>query len=120
MAALRGGDDALRACKQHTCCKGILLLDVHGLHEAVLHELGKDNACSVVPETACVDGCGLEGMAKGVHGEEGSHAGLVAKVVLELTPGELGAGVRFGRNEAGLLAFLDIVAHERICNSGEV
>ena len=54
----------------------------------------------------------LEGVANGVHREERSESGLVTKVILELTAGELRAGRRLGCNEAGLLSFLDLVTHE--------
>ena len=120
VAGLRSGDDALGAGEQDAGREGILLLDVHGLHQAVLHQLGEDDTGTVVTEAAGVDGRGLEGVAEGVHRQERGHAGLVTEVILELAAGEFRAGVGFGRDEAGLLAVLDVVAHERVGDAGEV
>ena len=120
VAALRSGDDALGLGEEDAGLEGLRLVQVDGLHEAVLHELGHDDAGTVVAESAGMDGGGLEGMAEGVHGQERGHAGLVAEVILELAAGQLGAAGRFGGDEAGLLAVLDVVAHERIGDAGEV
>ena len=56
MAGLRSGDDAFGAGEQDAGREGILLLDVHRLHEAVLHQLGEDDAGTVVAQAARVDG----------------------------------------------------------------
>ena len=120
MAAFRSGNDALGTGKEHAGIEGFQLLDIHRLHIAVLHQLAQDNAGPVVTQTAGVDGRRLEAVAQGKHGKERGHAGLVAKVILEFSLGQLGAGVRFGRNEAGLLAVLDVVPHEREGQAAEV
>ena len=62
----------------------------------------------------------LESMADRVHREQGSHARLIAEVILELAPRQFRTGGRFRCDETRLLAFLDVVTHEGIGDAAEV
>ena len=120
VAGLGCGDDAFGPGEEDAGLEGLELFDVDRFHEAVFHQLGHDDACAVVAETARVDGRRFEGVAEGVHRQERGGPGLVAEVIFELAAGELRAGIRLGRDEAGLLAVPDVVAHERIGDAGEI
>ena len=120
VAAFRGRDDTLGAGEEHAGLEGVNLFDINGFHVTVLHELGEDDTGTVVAEATGVDGGRLEGVAQGEHGQERGHAGLVAEVIFEFTLGQFGAGAGLGRDEAGLLAILDVVAHERKGQAAEV
>ena len=66
---------------------------------------------TVVTQAACMDGCGLEPAAQGIHlGQRGDLA-CVAVVVGVAATGQGGAGRRFGGDEAGVAPALEPVCH---------
>lgn len=122
VAALGRRDDAFAAGEDGSGLEGFELVDVDGFHEFVFEELGDDDACAVVAETAGVDVGGPEVVAEGEHREQGSVAGFVAEVIFEDAACEFGARSGFGGDEAGFLgcAAVEIVAHEGEGDAAEV
>ena len=59
-------------------------------------------------------------MSQREHGDKRRVSGFVAKVILEDTAGELGAGGRLGRNDAEILPFFQLVAQEGEGDAREV
>ena len=99
-----GGDDALGLGKEHAGLEAVQLLDVHGLHIAVLLQLADDHAGAMIAQTARMDVGGHEVVAQRVHGQHGGQSGQISEVILEHTAGQLGAAGGLGSNVAGLLA----------------
>ena len=120
VTGLRSRDDALGTREQHARLEGLRLVEIHRLHQSVLHQLRHDHTRAVITQTAGMDRRRLEGMADRVHREQGSQTRLVAEVILELAPRQFRAGSWFRRDEPRLLAILDVVTHERIRDAAEV
>ena len=121
VARLGGRDDALCAGKEHACLEGLELRDVDAAHQPVLNQLADNHAGAVVAQTAGVDVGWLEVMAQREHGQQGCVACLVAKVVAELSAGELRAAVGLGGNELSVgVPAAQLVAHEGEGDATEV
>ena len=74
----------------------------------------------MIAQTASVDVAWLEVMTQGEHGEQRCVACLVAKVVAELTAGQLRTAVGLGGNEFCVTLTAQVVAHKGERDTTEV
>ena len=112
MAGLGGGEDALDPGELLGGLEDLGLLHGHGLHVAVMVQLGEDAAHAVIPQTAGVVGRGNEVAAQGVHFCQGAHHAGVAEVIGKLATGETGAGGGLHGDEPVILFTTELFTHE--------
>ena len=112
VAGLGSREDALDPGKLLGGFKHLGLLHGHGLHVAVVVQLGEDAAHAVIPQTAGVVGRGNEVAAQGVHFCQGAHHAGVAEVIGKLAPGETGAGGGLHGDEPVVLLTPELFTHE--------
>ena len=90
-----------------------------GLDDLFVHQLAEKRGVAVVAQAAGVDARRHEGVAQGVHQDQGGEAGGVPEVVGVGPLGQGGAGSGLHRHEADVLA-LELVRHEGEAEAGEV
>ena len=106
--------DALTLRKERGGLECFKLLDIHGIHQAVLLQLADDRACTVVTQAARMDIGRREVVSQRVHRQERGVAGFIAEVVLELPACQFRARSRFGGHDADFFSFRQLVAQEKI------
>ena len=120
VVALGSGDDALGPGEADAGREDVGLHDRRRFDETELVGVRDHRRHAVVAQTAGVDARRDEVVAQGVHLEERRELGGVAVVEGVDALGHGRAGGRLDRDDAGLLALLDVLAHEREGDAGEV
>ena len=80
-------DDALGCHEADRGLEHVPLAVSLGLDEALVQQVAHQGRGSVVAQAARMDARGNEGMAQGMHADEGRQAGRIAEVVRVVGPG---------------------------------